>query len=151
MSLKSLNIEYIWDEVIEEASKNIKRRNLVIKNGGSYLEFIACRHNKRTRYTDGFSCSDCYGFIKKGSLEYFMTEGCENIWMVLNNMSSLFKRGETDNDINSELIKLRDILNNGELLRGMTHKEAKRLMRKTTKLLYKNNINEDDSCIVIDV
>lgn len=44
-----------------------------------------CKHNRKTQYTCGFYCNDCNRFISSDTVEYKLSEGITNLWMVLHN------------------------------------------------------------------
>ncbi len=122
----------------------------------SYLKSIGCGtkhvHNRRARYTNGFSCEDCGRFIDKETLEYFMTEGHSSVWMALHNRGVSFRRGESDSDISDELKELKelkDVLDDYDLLLGMSETECVELYFKTNDLLSKNNVSGKESAIIL--
>lgn len=116
----------------------------------SYLLSLNCGHrfihNSGTRYANGKLCSDCGRFIKKGTLEYFMTSGILDIWLAIYNRSVKFRRGEIEKDLDIEVKKLREKLDNREELLKMTEDDAKIFMDETYKILSNHKILDNEAC-----
>jgi hypothetical protein len=64
---------------------------------------MSCTHNNRTRYTDGYRCTEpdgCGLWIEAASPEYRQDEYMSTLWMKLNNVGvDLREQGKADNKI----------------------------------------------------
>lgn len=65
-----------------------------------------CKHNRRSRYPDGFYCEDCRKFFPKSSPTYRSGELLDTIWMVLNNINA--ERGQRGLEYYSDVEKMKD-------------------------------------------
>lgn len=110
----------------------------------SYLFTLKCRHNARCRYTHGYQCEDCNKFIKQGTLEYFMTEGCSDIWMALHNRGI---KGVLHNDLNALKIKLATF--NNDYIKTLTEKEAEIFMTETYDILSLHNVLDTEATVTL--
>lgn len=116
----------------------------------SYLSSINCRnnstsvHNARCRYTHGYICEDCGSFINKDTLEYFMTEGCSDIWMALHNRNT---KTEISNELKDLMYKLQSFDNN--YLSTLTKREAEKFKNETYKILLRYNILDTEATVTL--
>lgn len=99
-------------------------------------------HNARSRDTNGYSCDDCYRFIKTNTLEYLMTEGAMEIWMALNNRN-------VDKELPDELKKLMYKLMDDNYLYRLDKKESELLMGETYELLARYNIIDSEAVFLL--
>ncbi len=69
---------------------------------------IACAHNSRCRYTNGYLCTDCGEFFSNESSVYRATELLTSLHMVLHNIRADYVRAglETHKDVVSMLAKI---------------------------------------------
>jgi len=110
----------------------------------SYLLSLDCNHNARCRYTHGYQCEDCNRFIKKDTLEYFMTEGYSDIWMALHNRGT---KGVLHNDLNALKIKLATF--NNDYIKTLTEKEAEIFMTETYGMLSIHNVLDTEATVTL--
>lgn len=144
----SSEVKNAWRKNMIERQNLDERQSQQLNLAGirrSYLLTIGCGinyiHNEGTHYTSGKLCADCGRFIKKGTLEYFMTLGVFDIWRAVHNEGVKSKRG-----LCKELkVLLEKLDNRGQLLK-MTEEEAKDFMSETYKLLGKYKILYTDAC-----
>jgi hypothetical protein len=120
----------------------------------SYLNSIQCQkngyyHSSRLRTTEGFHCEDCGEFVKKGTLQYFMTEGHTSIWMAIHNKSADFRRGESKSDISDQLKTLLVTLFDSTLLNSLTEVQAIQLREDTYRILESEGIQDNEATVVI--
>jgi hypothetical protein len=119
----------------------------------SYLLSLNCGnkfvHNAGTHYTHGKQCSDCGRFIKKGTLEYFMTSGIFDIWRAIHNRGVKYVRGEVKKDIDNELKILLEKLDDRDKLFELTESEARKFMEETYQILNKYKILDTEATKVL--
>lgn len=114
----------------------------------SFYNDIKCetngyKHNSRCRYTHGYLCEDCYRFIPKGSLEFFVTEEITSIWMVL-------RRGESEINLTKELEELKDLVyHTNRYLRELNKQELESERDRIYGLLRKHNLKSSDCAIIL--
>lgn len=127
--------------------ENTKSLNTI---NNSYLLSLNCGekfiHNSRINFTNGILCEDCGRFIKKGTLEYFMTSGIFDIRMAIHNIDCNIIIHEKNKDLYIKLKILIEKLENKENLLKMTKKEAITFMNETYKILSYCKISDTDAC-----
>ena len=114
----------------------------------SYLQSLKCHHNEGTHYTTGKDCSICGKFVKKDTLEYFMTSGLIGISMVIHNKKVAYIRGEGD-PISPELVAIDKRLNDFTFTLLLSEEEANAFMKEVYDELRANNMTSNDATVIL--
>lgn len=104
---------------------------------------MECKHNQRTRYSNGYFCEDCNIFFHKDSPTYRSGELLSSIWMVLNNINA--------NSVQSGGPRIKEALNMRDKI-GIykEHVNYEELISEAEIILSKYNLNSDSATIKME-
>lgn len=102
-----------------------------------------CRHNQRTRYTNGYYCNDCNQFFSKDSPTYRGTELLTSIWMVLNNINA--ERLQAGLPVIEEVQALRD-----KIGFCVKRRNPEKLIAAAEIMMAKYGVNSESASVVLD-
>ena len=103
---------------------------------------MECKHNQRSRYTDGFFCDNCQTFFSKESPTYRKDEYLSRLWMVLNNINvDLFRAGKE---------KLKDVSDiKEEIGIGLVHDNFEDIITRAEAIIKKYNSTPDSATVLL--
>ncbi len=105
---------------------------------------IQCIHNNRTRFPDGFHCSDCSKFFSKDSSVYRKEELLVLLWMALNNVHVRIARAS--NAPSSDALIMREKIG----IEG-NHENYEELIAEAESILAKYGADARSAIVVVSI